>query len=261
MDQFLMNLALLATVLGLTLVCMRDRVGGWVVIVGVTLATTLVCIVLPVDLSVFTWIKLYTLAASSLWLHAMRHHAWIPWRVASWGLWAVLALNILEAVVMDALVGLWANALCGAVLIGSLVSYRRMTLTGETRHVSWPLPVTWIVAYTAWNLTFVAGKYGWHLSDHLIVLGIPLAWVLIRPDRWLEVRAYSLTLYVMVLIACVEALRTPWPVNYLSGEVTSSAPPHDALRAALTAVTCALVLFHVADRMRASWARAPAPTG
>ena len=246
-----MNLGLLAGLTLLTVTCMKSRVGGWVVIAGTTVVATVACIAFGAKLAAFTWIKMYTLVVSAGWLHAIRHHGWLSDKVAHWGMWFVLALNIVEAVVMDALQGHYVNAACGAALTLSLWSYRSMRVLDEPeRHLAWALPVTWILAYTAWNFTFVAGKYGWHLSDHLIVLGLPLLWVFLRSDRWVEARAYSLTLYVLILITCVEGMRTAWPVNWLSDQVAYTSPPHDGLRFGLAVAAAVLTALHLAERAR-----------
>ena len=243
-------LLLLVVLLTLTEICNRSKWGGWIVIVGLGALVTSSTIVLESDLHIFTWIKLYTLAFSALWVHLLRFHEACGKRVMFTGMWFILALNIIEAGVMDLVVGHYANGLCALVLVASLTSYRAMNVEGIDRHLSWPIPISWIVAYTLWNFTFVSGKYGWHLTDHLIVLGIPLGYLALRPSMWMQARGYSLTIYVFVLITWVQAFQGYWPPNILSDEVQYGAPKHDDLRAVLTIGVCVVVLIHVAIRLR-----------
>lgn len=244
------NLALLAGLLLLTVLCNRSRRGGWMVIIGIALAMTVSCIAVDAQLQPFTWIKAYTLFFSAAWIHVTRFHSLLGQRVAFVGTWIFLALNIVEAAVQDLILGHILNGLCGLILVTSLASYRNIAIKGEDKHLSWPIPLSWVLAYTMWNFAFVSGSFGWHLSDHFIVLGIPLCYVLLRRDVWVQVRAYSLTLYVGILIMWIDAFQLHWPNNVLGSQVDEFSPPDDGPRIILTAVACVFVLAHLASRLR-----------
>jgi len=148
------------------------------------------------ELQLFTWVKVFTLAVSVGLI------TWLPrttGRLRGWlasGVWVMLILNILEAAVADAVHGRWVNAAVGAVLIATVSGRQAVTFTEfKGRPAVWfDLPWRWIVAYTLWNFTVVAGIYPLRWLDHCAVLGAPLAAVLLQGDRryWLEARAFTL---------------------------------------------------------------------
>lgn len=164
------------------------------------------------DLQLFTWVKLLTLVASMMLLVGyivLRDDAWRP-RLALC-LVAILALNILEAVVADAAAGHWPNALVGTSLIATLARPGAVRRSADGRHVLYTLSWPWILCYTFWNLTVVCGIYPEHWTDHLAVLAVPLAAALLwGRERWLEARAFSLSVYGWAIVLAIDVYRLPW---------------------------------------------------
>lgn len=166
------------------------------------------------ELQAFTWVKVLTLAVSVqviLWLpragdRARRH--------LSRALAAILALNILEAVVADALAGLWVNAAAGLSLIATMRGPAHVTVGPAAGRpaVRYDLPWSWILAYSLWNLTVVCGHYPSHWLDHAAVLTMPLAVAVAARDRrlWLEARGFSLGLYAVGIVLVIDVAQLPW---------------------------------------------------
>jgi len=164
------------------------------------------------DLQVFTWVKVLTLAASMLLIVSyplVRTEAWQR-RLAAC-VTAILALNIVEAVVADAVAGHWLNPAVGTSLIVTLAWPRAFSPSADGRHMLYDIGWPWILGYTAWNLTVVCGLYPEHWTDHLAVLAVPLvvAWLWGR-ERWLEARALSLALYAVGIVLVIDVFRLPW---------------------------------------------------
>lgn len=166
------------------------------------------------DLQAFTWVKVLTLAVSVqvvLWLPRTVD----PWRTRlRWALAGILALNILEAVVADAVAGRWVNAVAGLSLVLTMRGPDHVaaaTFAGRPA-VHYDLPWCWVLTYTLWNLTVVCGHYPRHWLDHAAVLTVPLVVALLARDRrlWLEVRAFTLSLYAVGIVVAIDAVHAPW---------------------------------------------------
>jgi hypothetical protein len=166
------------------------------------------------DLQAFTWVKVLTLAISMqvvLWLP----RAGDPWRrrLAA-ALAAILALNILEAVVADAFAGRWVNAVVGLSLIATMRGPAHVSAARFAGRpaVYYDLPWSWVLAYTLWNLTVVCGHYPQHWLDHFAVLTVPLVGALVARDRrlWLEARAFTLGVYAVGIVLAIDAAGMPW---------------------------------------------------
>lgn len=166
------------------------------------------------DLQLFTWVKIFTLAVSMLVLVARR---------AATGGWAtflsrvivgILALNILEAVAADVASGAWWNALAGGLLVATqpgaqAVGTRKLN---ERVAITYDLPWRWLLAYTAWNLAVVGAHYPLRWVDHMAVLASPLVAVIWTRDRrcWLEARAFTLGVFGNAAVLVIDVARGPW---------------------------------------------------
>jgi len=164
------------------------------------------------DLQLFTWAKVLTLVASMLLLVAylrVRDEVWRS-RMALCFV-AILALNILEAVVADAAARHWPNALVGVSLMATLAGPSAIRRSEDGRHMLYTLSWPWILCYTVWNLTVVCGIYPEHWTDHLAVLAVPVAAALLwGRERWLEARAFSLSVYAWGIVLAIDVYRLPW---------------------------------------------------
>jgi hypothetical protein len=166
------------------------------------------------DLQLFTWVKIFTLAVSMAVLVGRR---------AATGRWAgflsrvivgILALNILEAVAADVASGAWWNALAGVLLVAT----QRSAAAVETRElngrvaVTYDLPWRWLLAYTAWNFAVVCAHYPLRWVDHIAVLIAPLAATLLACDRtlWLEARAFTLGVFGNAVVLVLDVAHWSW---------------------------------------------------
>ncbi|MBL9213162.1 MAG: hypothetical protein JNL92_22055 [Opitutaceae bacterium] len=197
------------------------------------------------DLQPLTWAKVITLAVTmALFLslprsgpgfrHVLRH-----------GMVGILFLNILEAIVADALGGRWVNAAVGGSLLATLESPSRVgtrDLAGRPA-VTYDLPWRWIAAYTAWNFTVVCANYPLHYLDHAAVLAAPIVAAVLARDRrlYLEARGFTLSLYAVVIVVAIEVLHWPW---------IPSAPDPAGFYPFLSAVAAALGLWNLVQRFR-----------
>lgn len=166
------------------------------------------------DLQAFTWVKVFTLAVSiQLILWFPRTGGPAARRLAG-AITAILALNILEAVVADGMAGLWLNALTGLSLVATLRGPDQITAGAVAGRPAlfYDLPWSWVLAYSLWNFTVVCGHYPQHWLDHLAVLTMPLFAALQAGDRrlWLEARGSSLSLYAVGIVLAIDAARLPW---------------------------------------------------
>lgn len=195
-----------------------------------------------VDLQLFTWVKVLTLAASMLLMVGYilpRDEAWRP-RVALCFV-AILALNILEAVVVDAAARHWPNALVGVSLIATLSGPQAFRRSADGRHMLYALSWPWLLCYTAWNLTVVCGIYPEHWTDHLAVLAVPVAAALLwGRERWLEARAFSLSVYACGIVLAIDVFQLPW---------LPASPSPGGLYPWLSGLAVLLALWNLAPRL------------
>lgn len=166
------------------------------------------------DLQLFTWVKVFTLAATMVVLVARRRATGRRAEILSRVIVGILALNILEAMVADVADGAWWNALAGGLLVAtqrgpSAVGTRRL---GNRVAVTYDLPWGWLLAYTLWNFAVVCAHYPQHWIDHIAVLAAPLAAVLLARDRtlWLEARVCTLGVLGNAVVLVIEVARGPW---------------------------------------------------
>ena len=123
-----------------------------------------------------------------------------------WILFAVLALNILEATITDFQMGNPYNAFCGIILMVTIPlpfkHWRIAKHDGEKNfgELIADLPVAWCVLYTLWNAAFVYGENPSYFASSLCILTIPLLWMLIRKrsDLWLMGRIYTLGIHILI---------------------------------------------------------------
>jgi hypothetical protein len=115
-----------------------------------------------------------------------------------------MALNILEAVVLDILIGFYANGLVGIGLILLLpftieeyIIYQIQTEESGLYllHLDW----YWIILYTSWNCCF---SYGANLSwmTRLILLPPIIISLIINVDVWLSARVLLLLFSMMMRV-------------------------------------------------------------
>lgn len=165
------------------------------------------------DYGWFLWLKCYTVFACVCWGTVVRFTRLGERRWARLSIPLLLAGNILEAVALDMTSGGLAHglvAVVGLVLIGTIpMGHRATTVGGPYRDLRLPLTRGWVVGYTAWNWAFVALNFPALLGHHTAVLAAALIVGLIDPQRWLQARACTLGLNLLMM-ATFDAETTAW---------------------------------------------------
>ncbi|MEO1270505.1 MAG: hypothetical protein AAFX99_20650 [Myxococcota bacterium] len=158
----------------------------------------------------FRWLKTLSVLIPILLLNSARIAQRYPRRsteflTKKWVMWvayAVIMLNIFEAVVKDGLHGSLANALVGVALMVTLpIRPKRWRIEREAPNdFVFAIPTWWIVLYTAWNICFVYTILPQYTAHIACILMVPLfyAVVLKRPDLWYSARAYTLGLSLLI---------------------------------------------------------------
>lgn len=156
------------------------------------------------DWSWFIWVKTWSAVLICAWagLCRARPQTFSP-RVAGQGLWSLLVVNILEAVVWDVRRGHPMNAAAGLLLCITLLPMCNNDVELVKRigcsFINVDLQGSWIVAYTLWNACFT--YINWHarvFGEHVAVLSaaavIPL---LLGRKAWLHGRVVTLGLILV----------------------------------------------------------------
>jgi hypothetical protein len=152
------------------------------------------------ELDWFLWIKIYSVMFCICWgsclrftslANSIRLRPTIP---------LLLAANILEATIVDALNAEWThrlNAVTGVMLIASLpyTSDRtRIETASNLNDLRFDASMPWIVGYTIWNWTFVYLNYASFTGHHTAILAAALLVAIIDRHRWVQARACTLGL-------------------------------------------------------------------
>jgi hypothetical protein len=123
-----------------------------------------------------------------------------------WVLYAVLTLNIAEAMLQDISAGNIFNALCGFILCVTIplptIHWRIGKNDGKNSfaEVIADLPLAWCLLYVTWNAAFVYGENISYFASSLCILIIPQVWMFFkkRVDLWLMARVYTLAIHLLI---------------------------------------------------------------
>lgn len=222
----LMWFVVLGALIGLNEVTRRWKAAGLVFFVALPVVLTIVVWPHTATGSTgtwFHWVKVYSALAGCLGFMALRY---VPGLAAKrWALVfppAILALNILEAVIRDFQVGGMSEGIVdGVYMVPGVWNYlngvagllNALTICGWagifiSRHASrdmiWPdMLWFWIVAYDLWNFAYVYNCVGDHSfyagAALLISCTIPAFWL--KRGAWLQHRAHTLALWMMFTMA------------------------------------------------------------
>jgi hypothetical protein len=251
------------TLLGIVLLLLGlAALGAWcdrlvpLLAIAVVLGMVLASHLDRLDVQTFTWVKLGSLVPLTVLLAVLPRLPARFWRVATILLSAAICLNIVEAVVQDALRGHWANAAIGLTLAatvpGSAAWYigRPGTRAGARFALRWP----WILAYTAWNLGFVIMNYSARTGDHIAVLLAPILVAAVKrdPHRYAIARVFTLFYLSAGVVSWIDALRWPW---------LPALPSIAAAYPLIVSGGAALAGWNLVDRFRRGPARVTAETG
>lgn len=182
------------------------------------------------DVGVFPWIKLYSIVLSVSWLTALRATSLGRHKRPVIGLVGLLALNVIEAMALDATGGHfahWLVFLTGALLLATLPSPKGCKIA-EANHGEYLYPAmtrAWVVEYSVWNWTFLYLNFPIIAGQHVAVLGAALIVGVLEPQRWLQARGHSLATSLLLMATFPNAMlkgfdtthwNTPWRENLAS---------------------------------------------
>ncbi len=190
----------------------------------------------------FTWAKLYSVIAGCLLITYINYTKNGLRKLTQWLVFAILAVNILEAVGRDleifirgdafavfgygqapaetAKFGIYhlLNALAGLLNIIALSGWESMEVksNGSGKDLLWrDLRPFWIGSYTIWNFAYIYNCVPAHAGYGIAVLAAAfVAGLFLNEGTWLQARAYTLglwMLYVMSFTSLVDA-----PGNFIA---------------------------------------------
>jgi hypothetical protein len=123
-----------------------------------------------------------------------------------WVLYAILILNIAEAMLQDLSAGNHFNAVCGVILCITIPLPTKHWRIGKNdgKHtfaeVIAELPIAWCLLYVIWNAAFVYGENIAYFASSLCILIVPQIWMFFkkRSDLWLMARVYTLAVHLLI---------------------------------------------------------------
>lgn len=123
-----------------------------------------------------------------------------------WILYAILWLNIGEAMLQDFSSGYTFNALSGLILCVTIPFPTKHWRVGKNdgkntfAEILADLPLAWCLLYATWNAAFVYGENISYFASSVCILLIPEIWILFkkRVDLWLMARVYTLAVHLLI---------------------------------------------------------------
>lgn len=205
--------------------------------------------------SFFSLLKVASVALGAAYVHALRLTRWSERPLGRALVPAILAANILEAVVAEAAEGKLVNAAAGVLLVVALPSPATVSVRGGG--LRYPLGGLWVAGYTLWNFTFVYGRDSHGGTGAFAALAVvhllsPLLASRGAADRYIEARAFALTPLAVLRVIVPHPPFVQLSPHWYSPTVAG------ALRLASLALAAAVAL-HAASRLRLpATSRAPA---
>lgn len=166
----------------------------------------------------FHWVKVYSALAGCLGFMAIRY---IPrLRTNKWALMfppAILAINILEAVIRDFEVsglngihdgvfmvgGPWnyMNGIAGIINLITICGWMGIVISRDSsKDMLWPdMMWFWIIAYDIWNFAYVYNAVGDHsfYAGAALLISCTIPAFFLKKGAWLQHRAHTLALWMM----------------------------------------------------------------
>lgn len=123
-----------------------------------------------------------------------------------WILYAILMLNIIEAMLQDVSSGYYFNAACGLMLCVTIPLPTKHWRVGKNdgkntfAEILADLPLAWCLLYVTWNAAFVYGENISYFASSLCILLVPQIWMFFkkRVDLWLMARVYTLAVHLLI---------------------------------------------------------------
>ncbi|MBQ46340.1 MAG: hypothetical protein CMP10_02410 [Zetaproteobacteria bacterium] len=159
------------------------------------------------EFDLFLFVKIWSLVIGITWTTLFRttplgEKGWFKYVV-----YAILVINILEAVMRDLIQGNdgianYFNGFAGILLVVTLHKYQSIHTKSinNVQDMYWgSMTRKWVIGYTIWNFTFVYLNYNYAALNHIAVLSAPL-FIAMLPNRtgeWLQDRFTSLAIYLL----------------------------------------------------------------
>jgi hypothetical protein len=201
--------------------------------------------------SLFSLVKVGSVAIGSAYALALLLTRWGEHPAGRAVVHALLAINILEAVVAEAVQGKLINAAAGVLLVLAQASSSSVFVErqGAAPGLRYPLGGFWVAGYTLWNFTFVYGR-----EDHgvtgafaaLAVVHLLASLLAMRGEsaRYIESRAFALTPMVVLRVVA------PYPPFLMLSSDWYSPAVAGALRIASLALAAGLAARALATRVQ-----------
>ena len=157
----------------------------------------------------FHWAKIYSVIIACIGFTFMRFTPLGEKSYAKAFPAAILALNILEAVIRDFELGITAGGIWH-ILNGVAGILSIITISGWTgifaekkgkRDLIWPdMTTAWIIAYDIWNLTYIYFCVPEHATYGIsVLLACTIPALFIKKGTWIQARAYTLGVWMMYI--------------------------------------------------------------
>ncbi len=157
----------------------------------------------------FEWAKVYSVVIAVLGFNYMRHSGKPLTKLMKYFPALILTVNILEAVGRDIEFygvdnGAWHlfNAAAGIMNIVAISGWLGIYIEdSKKRDMIWKdLSLFWVIAYDIWNFTYVYFCLPEHIGYGIAhILSATLAIVFFKKNTWIQARAYTLGLWMMIL--------------------------------------------------------------
>lgn len=155
---------------------------------------------------VFPVVKLYSMLFCACFATALRCTKLRNWRNMLAAAYWLMIVNLLEAMVRDLVVddlAHWLNAAaCGLLMITLPVRPVSVKAADKSGILDLHWSSTsrmWIVGYTLWNGVFVYLNFPDLCGREIAVLAAALLVGMLRPERWLQARTYTLAADLLIL--------------------------------------------------------------
>ena len=177
----------------------------------------------------FHWAKVYSALAGSLGFLAIRNiKGWGTNKYALLFPPAILAINILEAVVRDfqsysvnglvdgvlTIGGPWniMNGIAGLINIITITGWMGIFIgRDQKKDMLWPdMLWFWIIAYDIWNLVYIWFCVPEHAGYGIpVLLACTIPSLLIKRGTWIQARAFTLAAWMMYVFTFPQFIDTP----------------------------------------------------
>lgn len=173
------------------------------------------------EASFFSLAKMAAVGLGAAYVQAARITRWTDRPLGRVVGFAILAANIIEAVIAEAAQGGYLNASAGLLLLLTQASPRHVGVAerGGRTELRYALGDLWLAAYVVWNFAFVYGResHGAHAgyaAMAVVHLGVPLLAMRGQSEMFIQHRAFALTAMMILRLTAPRppflALSTHW---------------------------------------------------